>query len=976
MSPQGWERLLEGWPWFRGEGSYPVLPYSEFMPPAYLVRKPYGTFDEHLPSRDDPWGWPVSEYEEALLLRPGLERIAHEVAGNLLRFARGESDHLIHDHALAGNPYWPPRLAERAGSLHHERHVTLLPLALSRTKDYQGRLRWTLFGASEQGPAKAFWRSFFTAPGREWPPDQALAFLRRLLAAAYGESDGRLGDLRAAGFRILPQGGELPLPYWDEGPLPGWTAPFLMDEDAGAAGVKYLLTFRPFARLPAAAQRAYLAGELHLIPFPGSLIFWGAPGYLKLQRELPLAVQVLLLMLTERFDGPFSVRTPQSGWMAEPLPDGSMPSGHRKKIRDTYHRIHRHMRVRRDEDPLTAAHEHRLTHALFGTAPHDLGLYGKPAARNVQLWDEHFHLLLDGPAASHEDICRAADAVAGGGWFGYRFQYPPMRLGPHELYWHRPLVTYLHPGHGRPVLLPDAPTGYLTAYPAGEPDLAHPVELWPRLLRRDCHAANVQLFGSLQEDRPHQTLLNVLKLLEAREALGGVPLPRSLARQLVTLPRGGTLDSWLDGLPRRSTDPARAHGLADDLRRGLADNAPAGKADLPPTLTFERTARRSFEVAYWKLLAEMSSGAYAHKNNADPCLDRATRAALPGERRDLDVLGDYLLAYHARSVAEAGMTGKALVGELPFRWRTEYAYPWMGGWLANHHGQAHERNLVAIIPGRDRGRAVLFADHYDTAYMEDVYERRRGGDGARVAAPGADDNCSATATLLLAAPVFLALSKAGKLGCDVWLVHLTGEEFPAEGLGANQVAQCLVEGNLRIRLAGGEEHDLSGVRVQGLYVMDMIGHNSNSGRDVFQIAPGASRESLWLAYQAHRAAEAWNAWSAVWNRKAARRGRGRGRRSRDAGTVPATARHPRLSGEVRPPADPRSTLYNTDGQVLSDAGVPVVLFMENYDIDRSGYHDTKDTMANINLDYAAALAAICIEATARAATEEPPRPGA
>jgi hypothetical protein len=41
---------------------------------------------------------------------------------------------------------------------------------------------------------------------------------------------------------------------------------------------------------------------------------------------------------------------------------------------------------------------------------------------------------------------------------------------------------------------------------------------------------------------------------------------------------------------------------------------------------------------------------------------------------------------------------------------------------------------------------------------------------------------------------------------------------------------------------------------------------------------------------------------------------------------------------VRVPSDPRSTLYNTDGQIFSDAGVPVVLFVENYDINRTGYH--------------------------------------
>jgi hypothetical protein len=104
-----------------------------------------------------------------------------------------------------------------------------------------------------------------------------------------------------------------------------------------------------------------------------------------------------------------------------------------------------------------------------------------------------------------------------------------------------------------------------------------------------------------------------------------------------------------------------------------------------------------------------------------------------------------------------------------------------------------------------------------------------------------------------------------------------------------------------------------------------------------------------------------------WNKRPGRRGRGRGRRSA-SDKIPQTAEFLKLKGEVRLPADPRSTLFNTDGQIFSDCGVPVVLFMENYDIKRSGYHDTKDTMQNIDLDYGAALAAIVIESAARAAT--------
>ena len=111
----------------------------------------------------------------------------------------------------------------------------------------------------------------------------------------------------------------------------------------------------------------------------------------------------------------------------------------------------------------------------------------------------------------------------------------------------------------------------------------------------------------------------------------------------------------------------------------------------------------------------------------------------------------------------------------------------------------------------------------------------------------------------------------------------------------------------------------------------------------------------------------WNAGTKKWNRHPARRGRGRGRRSRDGATIPEIARHPKLQGEVRIPRDPRCSLFNTDGQIFSDMGIPVVLFMENYDINRVGYHDTKDNLSNIDLDYGAAVAAIAIESVARMA---------
>ena len=85
MSATGWKQLLAGWPWFRGEGRFPLPAYSELMPPPYLVRKPYGGWDLNLLRDDDPWGWPVTEYEEALTLSPGFESIARQLLRQLVQ---------------------------------------------------------------------------------------------------------------------------------------------------------------------------------------------------------------------------------------------------------------------------------------------------------------------------------------------------------------------------------------------------------------------------------------------------------------------------------------------------------------------------------------------------------------------------------------------------------------------------------------------------------------------------------------------------------------------------------------------------------------------------------------------------------------------------------------------------------------------------------------------------------------------------
>jgi len=324
---------------------------------------------------------------------------------------------------------------------------------------------------------------------------------------------------------------------------------------------------------------------------------------------------------------------------------------------------------------------------------------------------------------------------------------------------------------------------------------------------------------------------------------------------------------------------------------------------------------------------------------------------------------------HRESIESAGMEGIAICGELPFKWQTDFEFSVFGGWKRNQEDEIHERNILVVIPGKNRQQAVLFGDHYDTAYMEDIYDRGRGGTGARLSANGADDNYSATSALLQAVPLFLKLSQEGRLERDIWVIHLTGEEFPSDCLGARNFCQSVVEKTLILRKSDGSSVDLSGTEIIGTFIMDMIGHNRDNDQDIFQISPGRSSASLYLAFQAHLANQIWNNSVTGWNTDPERLHKGRGKRISGNELIPEIARFIPLEGEVRTRYNPHSSIFNTDGQIFSDTGIPVVLFMENYDINRSGYHDSKDTLENIDLDFGAAFAAIAIETVARIATE-------
>jgi hypothetical protein len=956
----GWKQLLSGYPWFNCDGCYPLPAYSEFMPSPMVGRKPLGEVDHELLDENDPFGWHITEMEEEYELRPGIVHTGHQIMNNLIKLGKGQKENHIQGHAgqnLKDNPYWPPELSSHAGSLVHERYVALLPLMLSRTQDDKGRVTWTFFGNSIDDPEITFWKSFYNSPYEEIPADTAVSFFTSLITNAYDENLSGRASLINSGFRILPAGKDIS--------LPGWTNEFLSDDSSDWDKVKYLLTFRPFADLPGKVRELYLSGKLNLLPFPGSLVFWGMPNYLRLKKELHLAGQIPLLNIVARNRGIGGLRVPQSGWLHEPHINSVKHEMNEELVVNSFHRTHRWEKIHRYQDELNQVTQKiKIAKALFSTDPEALGLYDKPLARNSHLWTHDFKLLLNGPSANHRKIQESEKEILRGGLFGYRFFYPPMRAGFYNIYWHRPLVAYLSSKTDSVEIETDTLSGYLAGYHQDDKEMSSPVELWPRFLRRVSYLSALHDFNTKNDHYSHQTSKNILSLFDSWLKHGRKPLTRSYAHKLLNVSKHKTFEQWLDDLAIHSKSEESYLQMREELERIIE---PLTIYGLPDAITYNETANRRFEESWWNDIKFLAHGEFVYKDNADIVSDNATLPQSHKIHRDLENVGDYFISRYRKAIADEEMEGVAMCGELAFKWQTDFDFTAFGGWISNQKGTTHERNILVIIPGKNRKEAVVLGDHYDTAYMEDIYEKSRGGTGARQAANGADDNYSASATLLQAAPIFLKLSKEGKLERDVWLIHLTGEEFPADCMGARNFCKTLIEKNIKLKLADGATLDISDIEVKGVYVMDMIGHNRDKDQNIFQISPGKSAASLRLALQAHIANMTWNAGTNSWNKNHERLHLGKGNRITGSQEIPEPAKHLAIEGEVRTQFNPHSSIFNTDGQIFSDVGLPVVLFMENYDINRSGYHDTKDTMENIDLDYGAAFAAIAIETVARMA---------
>ena len=604
MTP--WEQLeAEARDAFVGEGRFPLPAYSEYMPSPYVVLKPYGGgraagASTVGASSDDAMD--ITEHEQAHELGPGLAKIASHLLTELDRLVRG-TPHEFSRTLLDENPAWPRALAESAPARRAagEPVVIALALALSRTEDDKGNSRWTLFGVSHDGPGAAFWRSF---TGQDPDGDRA-RFAGFVAWATQGAS--RTGA-PLDGVRIVA----------DDAELPAFARRLRLEETDpldGVDGVHTVVTFRPFATLPAPVREKYLAGHLRLVPHPAGLVFFEHPGYRKLSQTLPRARQIPLLHLFSHLADSARLRIPQSGWLDE-LDDLKAKQTRHTMVRKVT-RSHRWQRIARDQSPREATKfEDQVSIALFSTDPDDLGLYGKPMARNAQIWNEDYALLLDGPRATPLELARAAATVRGGGRSGYRFYYPPMRAGEREIFWHLPLMARL--GTGTAAELWDGPplVGYAQAEaPAAHPDRP-PIALVPRLLARPGYVEAAEMASTEPGRARFATVHDVQKLLAFRELLEGA-LPPSFARALLHAAKHESLEAWLLAVAKLGGGAKGRPGARCAALLGQVVGPEGAGTETDRSLTFAGTQTRAFEEKLWKTIAGLAEGQFRMKETAD-----------------------------------------------------------------------------------------------------------------------------------------------------------------------------------------------------------------------------------------------------------------------------------------------------------------------------------------------------------------------
>jgi len=123
-----------------------------------------------------------------------------------------------------------------------------------------------------------------------------------------------------------------------------------------------------------------------------------------------------------------------------------------------------------------------------------------------------------------------------------------MRVGEHEIYLHRPLVAFVPKETDNVEIRAESLYGYITGYHYSDREMSNPVELWPRMQKRDLYLSALHDFNSVNDHFAHQTSFNIISLLENWELEKRKLLKRSFAQNLLNIAKHKTLELWFDEL--------------------------------------------------------------------------------------------------------------------------------------------------------------------------------------------------------------------------------------------------------------------------------------------------------------------------------------------------------------------------------------------------------------------------------------------
>jgi hypothetical protein len=425
--------------------------------------------------------------------------------------------------------------------------------------------------------------------------------------------------------------------------------------------------------------------------------------------------------------------------------------------------------------------------------------------------------------------------------------------------------------------------------------------LLPELIDPSKPPGRGELFGDFLESSDLYFQPRFGNCVYVRRSSGAIALawpdPRERQARAAELTRPGELDAYCFNQPARFNDRPVAFVVGVDAGASAwpaeIDWAPA-PSELPPA------AQVALQVPGWPselaVRYQEDLGIAAGEQEAHyPVSGRTARFRKKGSFQpdhDLERMVDYLEErYRVLSIETVRQR---------FTWR---GIP--------------QSNLIAIIKGTEEGPPVVMADHIDAAVEEDTFKQT----GQRVTNHGADDNATATAALLGAATVL----RDARPRHDIWLVHMTGEEFPADCMGARHFLSGLMR---------------AGQDVRAVVITDFIGWHY-PGKLSFQISPTAVPGSERMAALALDAA-----------RQLA----------------------PELSARYAARNKLRNSVFQTDLLEFELRGIPGVLFNEDMDYSdpASGSphnHRSTDVLSNVDVPFAVAVAKVAIETTLRLAND-------